>query len=128
MKSIDLPQNAALAIGLLGLLHPATHLVGALVLLAFTVGAFVQLGWKASKWLQANTMRSAGKLDAAIGLVGVLIFSHWLSPPADSIIAAVSLGGLAMLLTLVLRRIEPSASHIPTYGAFGLAPAPLPNR
>ena len=125
MKSFDFPQNAAIAIGLMGLINPATHLAGALLLFVLTVGAFVHLGWKASKWLQANTMRSAGKLDAAFGLTGVLVFSHTLSPPADSIVAAVALSGLAIILTLVLRRLEPQASRIPTYGAYGVIPQPV---
>ena len=125
MKSFDFPQNAAIAIGLMGLINPATHLAGALLLFVLTVGAFVPLGWKASKWLQANTMRSAGKLDAAFGLTGVLVFSHTLSPPADSIVAAVALSGLAIILTLVLRRLEPQASRIPTYGAYGVIPQPV---
>jgi hypothetical protein len=118
MKCFDFPQSSALAIGLMGLLNPATHLAGALVLLALTVGTFIHLGWKASKWLQANTMRSAGKLDAGVGLVGVLIFSHWLSPPADTIVAAVALSGLAILLTFLLRRLEPPPIRAVSYGAF----------
>jgi hypothetical protein len=117
MKSLDFPLSAALAVALMGLLYPATQLAGALVILALTVGAFVHLGWKASKWLQANTMRSAGKLDAGLGLFGILIFSHWLSPPADTIVAAVALAGLAILLTMLLRRLEPSPARVVSYGA-----------
>ena len=101
------PHSTALAIALMGLLYPPAHLPAALVILALTVGTFVHLGWKASKWLSANAMRTAGRYDAIAGLVGVLILSRWLSPPADTIVAAVALSGLAILLTLVLRRIEP---------------------
>lgn len=107
MKTLDFPQNTAIAIALMGLLYPATQLPAALVILALTVAAFVQLGWKASKWLSANAMRTAGRYDAIAGSVGVLVFSRWLSPPADTIVAAVALSALAIVLTLLLRRIEP---------------------
>ena len=107
------PHSTALAIALMGLLYPPAQLPAALVMMALTVGTFVHLGWKASKWLSVNALRTAGRYDAIAGLVGVLVLSRWLSPPADTIVAAVALGGLAILLTLVLRRIEPPR---PGYG------------
>ena len=107
MKTFDYPQNTALAIALMGLLYPPTQLPAALVILALTVATFVHLGWKASNWLRARAMRTAGRYDAIAGAVAVLFVSRWLAPPADTIVAAVALGGLAILLTLLLRRIEP---------------------
>ena len=107
MKTFDYPQSTALAIALMGLLYPPAQLPAALVILALTVGTFVHLGWKASNWLRARAMRTAGRYDAIAGMVGVLVVSRWLAPPADTIVAAVALGGLAILLTLLLRRIEP---------------------
>ena len=107
MKTFAYPHNTALAIALMGLLFPPTQLPASLAILALTVATFVHLGWKAAAWLQANALRTASRYDAAAGLVGVLIISRWLSPPADTIVAAVALSGLAILLTLVLRRIEP---------------------
>lgn len=107
MKTFDYPQSTALAIALMGLLYPPAQLPAALVIFALTVATFVHMGWKASKWLQARAMRTAGRYDAIAGLVGVLVVSRWLSPPADTIVAAVALGGLAIALTLLLRRIEP---------------------
>ena len=113
MKTFDYPQSTALAIALMGLLYPPAQLPSALVIFALTVGTFVHLGWKAAAWLQANRLRTASRYDAFAGLIGVLFVSRWLSPPADAIVAAVALGGLAILLTLVLRRIEPPR---PGYG------------
>lgn len=113
MKTFDFPHSTALGVALMGLLYPPTQLPAALVILGLTVGAFVYMGWKAAAWLQANSLRTASRYDAVAGLVGVLVVSRWLSPPADTIVAAVALGGLAILLTLVLRRIEPPR---PAYG------------
>ncbi len=117
MKRFDYPLSTALAVALMGVLYPPTQLPAALLILALTVWAFVHFGWKASKWLQANTLRRATRLDAAFGLVGILVASHWLSPPADTIVAAVALGGLAILLTLLLRRLEPNPARGVSYGA-----------
>ncbi len=113
MKTFVYPHSTALGIALMGLLYPPAQLPAALVILAVTAGTFAHLGWKAATWLQANSLRTASRYDAMAGCVGVLIISRWLSPPADTIFAAVGLAGLAILLTLVLRRIEPPR---PAYG------------
>lgn len=113
MKTFHYSYSSALTIALMGLLYPPAQLPAALVILALTVGAFVHLGWKAAAWLQANSLRTASRYDAIAGLIGVLIVSRWLSPPADTIAAALALSGLAIVLTLLLRRIEPPR---PAYG------------